>query len=95
MTPRSRVVLDSRSRNLDVLQNGRPDLRVPYRLVLNTRVQMYADPGYADRYDVLVNLGFAELWILQTSDPTHAREMAADIAREIGVSLDPEEQRKA
>jgi hypothetical protein len=95
VTPRSRIVLDSRNGNLDVLQNGRAEVRVPYPLISNTRVQLYSDPGYADRYDVLVNLGFAELWILQTSDPKHAREMAADIARTVGVSVDPVEERKA
>lgn len=88
------LVIDAVSRSLVEMNGARAVLRVPARLVRTVRVQLYADAGYADRFDVLCTLGFAELWVMQTSDREWASSVAQTVARALGVRLDPEMQRK-
>jgi hypothetical protein len=91
---RHAIVMDARSRTIAVLENRKLALAVPFELVVTTRVQLYIDPGYADRFDVLVNLGFAELWIDQVGSRDRARHLAVALAETLGVPFNPQEETK-
>lgn len=91
---RRRMVVDCRTRAFELFKNGRHMLEVPFALARATRVQLYANPGYGDNFDVLVTLGFAELWIHQDGSRQAAHALANRLAELIGAPKDPEEERK-
>jgi hypothetical protein len=93
MKVRERLLFDAPRRLCCELRGSRPVLLVPARLMKATRLQVVASPGYADSYNLLVDCGFAELWIHQTTDATWARELAEKIARYMGIRFQAELQR--
>ncbi|MCA9620521.1 MAG: zf-TFIIB domain-containing protein [Myxococcales bacterium] len=92
---RRRIVVDVPNRLLRVYDGADQTMAVPACLILSVRVQLFADPGYADRYDVLANLGFGELWLEQTLEGSEAQQVAQRFAHYLGVPYDPELERKA
>jgi hypothetical protein len=94
MSKDKRIVFDQRWRTIDVFDGDALAMRVPFALATSTRVQLFADAGYGDAYDVLIALGFAELWIHQPEERKDAHALARKVADILGVQYDPEEQRK-
>ncbi|MBI4956090.1 MAG: hypothetical protein HY908_28980 [Myxococcales bacterium] len=85
---RQKLVFDAPGRICRELRGAEAGLSVPAALMRATHVQVQASAGYADVFDVLVDLGFAELWIHQTDEPT-ARALAATIAEHMGIPFEP------
>lgn len=90
---RRKLVFDVRDRVLREIHGGRAVLCIPARLVKRTRVEVRSDPGYADIYQVLVDLGVAELCIDRSEDP-NARKLAEAMARYMEVPFDPSLERR-
>ena len=80
---RRRLVVDARDRTCTEMDGARRALCVPARLMRFTRVQLYADRRYVDLYNVLIDLGVAELWVHQH----HSEESATRIARTLAEAL--------
>lgn len=90
---RHRLVFDAPARVCREFRGAQPVLCVPAKLMRATRIQVQATAGYADVFNVLVDLGFAELWIHQTDEPT-ARQLAGTIAQYMGIPFDPRLERR-
>lgn len=80
---RRRLVLDARSRSLEELEGAQSTLRVPAGLARSVRVQLFENGDGEQAWDVLVDVGFAELWIHQDG----TQQAGVELAREVGVAL--------
>ena len=92
---KNRLVLDAQQRCCVEMDGSRPVMTIPFDLFENTRVQLYADRTYTDVFEVLLNLGFAELQIHQDYSKTAAVRLAQEAAQCLGIPFDPTLQRKA
>jgi hypothetical protein len=79
---------------LEELDSGRPSLVIPFGAAKRLRLQVYANRGYADSYDVLITLGAAELCVHQTFSEPEARSLAQSLAHAMDVPMDPVVERK-
>jgi hypothetical protein len=91
---RESLVLDADSRSCQELYRGKVVLTVPRSLMRRVWVQVYTAQRMGTVYDVLISLGFAELWIDQPRAEQGARALAETVARCLDLPLDPEIQRK-